>query len=93
MMKLFLISGEDDPENDTKDTAPSATQSKGFGAKKAEPAPAPALEKKGFMAKKTEQAAPVAQTGAKKPSFGKKAETVQTVEAEVVESSEEDAAY
>lgn len=97
MLKTFMISGDDsDPENDGATAPVQQPANKGFG-KKPEVV-APVQEKKGFMAKKIEAAAPMPQlvkTEQKKPNFGKKAETApqQVIEAEVVETTEEDAAY
>ena len=101
LMKTFMLSGDDDPENDggTVEAKP---------ANKLAPPPAKAAfapPGKGLLAKKAEQAAtpttPVATTGAKKPSFqmpGSKPKAAEPVAAPVEpeqteEQSEEDAPY
>jgi hypothetical protein len=100
LMKLFLLSGDSDPENDGV-TPPQDKPAQGLakpGLSKPAPAqaaPAAKPAQQGFLAKKTTEAAP-AQTGAKKPSFGAKkpeaAPVEQPAEAEAP-AQEEDAAY
>lgn len=91
LMKTFMLSGDDDPENDGQ--ASQAPAAKGL-------VKAPQAEKKGFMARKTEATTPAPTTGAKKPAFGKKAAEPTPPPAEepeeqpeAQEESEEDAAY
>lgn len=105
LMKTFMLSGDDDPENDSVAAPASAPQAnKGFGGKPQQAA-APALAKpapgKGFMAKKTEAPAPSNKPnfggGAAKPNFGRAAQVPQAQEdvqneQESVES-EQDAAF
>lgn len=98
LMKLFLLSGDSDPENDGA-TPPQDKPAAKPGLSKPAPAQsAPQVTKpaqQGFLAKKTTEAAAPAQTGAKKPSFGTKkpeAPVEQPAEAEAP-AQEEDAAY
>lgn len=81
LLKTFLLSGDDDPENDGQQNKPAQAQQSKPAQQPAQQAAKPAGQ--GFLAKKAEQAAPATKPAevkpASKPAFGvgKKKEPVQ----------------